>query len=101
MFITVEEINKNISDPTFVLKAEQEYMRNIKGIANAIAENRFQRPIVLLSGPSGSGKTTTAFLLEKEIFYEVKKLLIVYTVFCGFVDIIFGGNGSCSNATGC
>ncbi len=67
MFITVEEINKNISDPTFVLKAEQEYLRNIKGIANAIAENRFQRPIVLLSGPSGSGKTTTAFLLEKEI----------------------------------
>ena len=64
---TVNELNELIKfDPKqFVLDGNNEYYKQIHKVADLIAKNRHNSPIVLLSGPSGSGKTTTALTIEK------------------------------------
>ncbi|MCM1132340.1 MAG: nucleoside kinase [Ruminococcus flavefaciens] len=67
MNIEVNRINSGIAqNPTEYIRSTNEaYLWHITEIARNIAENREQKPVVLLSGPSGSGKTTTALMLAK------------------------------------
>ena len=65
-YISVEEINKRLETPTvFVNEAETLYNDRLVEAVNKIYNERFEKPIVLLSGPSGAGKTTTAFRIAK------------------------------------
>lgn len=66
---SIYEINRRLVEhPTaFIAQAEEDYDRQLTKIADHIAENSEQCPIVLLSGPSGSGKTTTALMLEHKL----------------------------------
>ena len=43
----------------FIAECEQQYHDQVARVADEIAENSAQKPIVLISGPSSSGKTTT------------------------------------------
>lgn len=67
MNIEINRINANIeNDPSgFVKNTNEAYLFQLDKIAENIAANRDERPVILLSGPSGSGKTTTAFMIEK------------------------------------
>ena len=67
MNIEITRINQGIdSDPARYIKAvNEDYLYKLKKIADEIAENRIEKPVILLSGPSGSGKTTTAMMIEK------------------------------------
>jgi len=67
MNIEVTRINEGLSlDPAAYIDAvNEDYIYRIKKIAENIAKNRDEKPVILLSGPSGSGKTTTALILEK------------------------------------
>ncbi len=58
----LDVINEKASrDPAgFLRECDRMYQDKIDAAAKAIAANRENSPIVLLSGPSGSGKTTTA-----------------------------------------
>ncbi len=58
-----DEITKKPSE--FVREVNEAYMYHLNEIAENIAKNRHEKPVVLLSGPSGSGKTTTAMMIEK------------------------------------
>ena len=46
--------------PAFIRLCEQQYHSQIEMVAEEIAQNSAQKPIVLLNGPSSSGKTTTS-----------------------------------------
>lgn len=65
----LEEIRQKIlnAPEAFVRECEAEFSARIDALANAVAKERDQRPVVLLSGPSGSGKTTTANLIEARL----------------------------------
>lgn len=65
--ITVKEINEQIkyNCKGYIQQCEQEYEHKLQEVANSLAENINQKPIILLSGPSGSGKTTSALRIEK------------------------------------
>lgn len=65
----LEDIRKKIlTDPeAFVRECEADFSARIDSLANAVAKERDQRPVILLSGPSGSGKTTTANLIEARL----------------------------------
>ena len=67
MNIEINRINANIeNDPSgFVKNTNEAYLFQLDKIAENIAANRDERPVILLSGPSGSGKTTTDFMIEK------------------------------------
>lgn len=67
MNIEVNRINSDIADnPKEYVKLSNELYRwHLENIAENIAENKEQKPVILLSGPSGSGKTTTALMLAK------------------------------------
>ncbi len=67
MNIEIARINQGIEkDPKeFVRAVNEDYMYKLTQIANDIAENHNEKPVILLSGPSGSGKTTTAMMIEK------------------------------------
>lgn len=67
MNIEIARINQEIEkDPKgFVRAVNEDYMYKLTQIANDIAENHNEKPVILLSGPSGSGKTTTAMMIEK------------------------------------
>ncbi|MBP5578052.1 MAG: adenylyl-sulfate kinase [Ruminococcus sp.] len=67
MNIEITRINQGIdSDPVRYIKSvNEDYLYKLKKIADDIAENRNEKPVILLSGPSGSGKTTTAMMIEK------------------------------------
>lgn len=67
MKIELRRINEAVThDPAaFVRDTNAAYLERLRCIAQDIAENREQRPIILLSGPSGSGKTTSALMIEK------------------------------------
>lgn len=67
MNIEVNRINQNIeSDPVgFISAVNEAYFYQLKKIAEEIAENRDEKPVILLAGPSGSGKTTTALMIAK------------------------------------
>ncbi|MDE7105111.1 MAG: nucleoside kinase [Ruminococcus sp.] len=67
MNIEVNRINSGIKkNPTeYVKSANELYFWYLKKIAEIIADNKENKPIILLSGPSGSGKTTTALMLAQ------------------------------------
>lgn len=58
------ELNDKTKDASFILKCEKEYEKTVQDVAQAIATDKENCPIILISGPSGSGKTTTALMLE-------------------------------------
>ncbi len=65
----IEDINYQIENHAekFILFCENEYDTKLTEIAESIAENCENAPVVLISGPSGSGKTTTAMKLEEKL----------------------------------
>ena len=67
MNIEIARINQGIEkDPKdYVRAVNEDYLYKLNQIANDIAENYSEKPVILLSGPSGSGKTTTAMMIEK------------------------------------
>ena len=67
MKIELGRINQQVEQnpAAFVRDTNAAYLESLRKIAQDIAENREQRPIILLSGPSGSGKTTSALMIEK------------------------------------
>ena len=67
MNIDIARINQGIEkDPKeYVRSVNEDYLYKLTKIVDDIAENRNEKPVVLLSGPSGSGKTTTAMMIEK------------------------------------
>lgn len=58
---TLKYINHHaLRDPAaFIGESEQHYRNQVAAVADEVAENSVQKPIVLLNGPSSSGKTTT------------------------------------------
>ena len=67
MNIEIARINQGIEKDAqeYVRTINEDYLYKLSKIADDIAENRNEKPVVLLSGPSGSGKTTTAMMIEK------------------------------------
>lgn len=67
MNIEVNRINSGIEQnpQEYVKSVNGMYFWHIKEIVENIAENKEQKPVILLSGPSGSGKTTTALIIAK------------------------------------
>ena len=65
----LEDIRQKIlnAPEAFVRECEADFSARIDALANAVAKERDQRPVILLSGPSGSGKTTTANLIEARL----------------------------------
>lgn len=65
--ISVSEINGGLSsDPMdFMEKSDKKYKNKLKKIAESIAADCMEKPIILLAGPSGSGKTTSALKLDE------------------------------------
>lgn len=69
MSITLERINAEVKNApsAYIRSVNEAYHRSLCDIAAAIAQEREEKPIILLSGPSGSGKTTSALMIEKEL----------------------------------
>lgn len=67
MNIEVNRINKGIcgNPEKYTVETNNIFEYQLKKIAEKIASNSENRPVILLAGPSGSGKTTTAFMLTK------------------------------------
>lgn len=67
MNIEIARINQGIeADPReYVRAVNEDYLYKLTKIADDIAANKNEKPVILLSGPSGSGKTTTAMMIEK------------------------------------
>ncbi len=67
MNIEVNRINKGIcgNPEEFTKETNNIFKFQLQKIAEKIASNSENRPVILLAGPSGSGKTTTAFMLAK------------------------------------
>lgn len=67
MNIETERINENIENNAngFIQSVNRIYSDHLVKIASDIADNRSERPVILLAGPSGSGKTTTSMMIEK------------------------------------
>ncbi|MCM1529082.1 MAG: hypothetical protein NC093_03700 [Alistipes sp.] len=67
MNIEVTRINSGIGayPGKYVESVNEAYKYQLRRIAESIAAEREQKPVILLSGPSGSGKTTTALMLGK------------------------------------
>ena len=61
----LDTLNKYMLHPEDYMKeTDENYQNQLEKIARDIYDNRFEKPIILLSGPSGSGKTTTAQKIE-------------------------------------
>lgn len=67
MNIEVNRINQSAESDLagFIGAVNEAYFYQLKKIAEEIAENREEKPVILLAGPSGSGKTTTALMIAK------------------------------------
>lgn len=67
MNIEITRINQAIEkDPkNYVRAVNEDYLYKLQKIADNIANDLNEKPVILLSGPSGSGKTTTAMMIEK------------------------------------
>lgn len=67
MNIEVNRINSGIAEnpAEYVKLTNEAYFYQLRKIAENIAENSTERPVILLSGASGSGKTTTALMIAK------------------------------------
>lgn len=67
MNIEVNRINSGIEKNTaeYIKSVNEAYLWQLKRIAENIADNKENKPIILLSGPSGSGKTTTALMIAE------------------------------------
>lgn len=65
----IDDINYQIENHAekFIKFCENEYDTKLTQIAESIAQNAENAPVVLISGPSGSGKTTTALKLEEKL----------------------------------
>ncbi len=57
----LSDINRRAQSdaPEFIAECEARYHAQVVRVADVIAENSRQKPIVLINGPSSSGKTTT------------------------------------------
>ncbi len=66
MNIEVTRINQGVTEfpVEYVKTVNEDYLYKLRGIAADIAENRSNKPVILLSGPSGSGKTTSAMMIS-------------------------------------
>lgn len=69
MNIGLNEINHALQTDAsaYIQAVNAAYHKSLCEIAEAIAKDRENKPIILLSGPSGSGKTTSALMIEKEL----------------------------------
>ena len=67
--IHASAINHKIShgQKLFVKECTDIYNEKIRAVADEIARNRNDKPIILLAGPSGAGKTTTAFKVDEAL----------------------------------
>ncbi len=67
MNLPLSEINNAVQNDCakFIKNSNNSYINRLTEVADRIAQNREERPVILLSGPSGSGKTTTALMLGK------------------------------------
>lgn len=65
----LEEIRRraNANPVEFVKACETNFHERINTLADAVARDSDQCPVVLLSGPSGSGKTTTAHMIANRL----------------------------------
>lgn len=77
--IHINTINQKIkSDPRdFVKKCNRVYEEKLEKIAEKMAEESDEKPVILLAGPSGSGKTTSAFKLDEML---EKKGICTHTI---------------------
>lgn len=53
-----------------IRKWEENYLAQIRSVAQMVLQNREKSPVVLLSGPSGSSKTSTGARLRDEIMAQ-------------------------------
>lgn len=77
--LSLYDLNANVSKNSdkFISDAEVQYHDRIRIVADHLAEQSDEMPIILISGPSGSGKTTTALRLGTMLEESGK---IVHTV---------------------
>ncbi len=62
----VNAINRKLCDELlFAEECDEKYTQRLRLAAEQIAEERRQKPIILLAGPSGSGKTTSALKIDE------------------------------------
>lgn len=66
---TLKQINHKArhNPEKFITECENVYHAQVAYVAEHVAANSKQKPIVLLNGPSSSGKTTTTDRLKKEL----------------------------------
>ena len=66
MIYYVADCNRRVkmNEQKFVDYCEFEYYARCREVAEHIADNVNEKPVVLIAGPSGSGKTTTAIVIE-------------------------------------
>ena len=65
--IDSEFINKRFVTEKDFLCEDERYNEEVGEIANEIALNSKENPVILLSGPSGSGKTTTSAMIKRHL----------------------------------
>ena len=63
----IEDLKTAFTTEKAFIDEDKRYVSEINDVADKIAENREEQPIILLSGPSGSGKTTTAHIIEARL----------------------------------
>ncbi len=63
--INVNAIDRKLCDQAlFAEECNKKYEKKLKAAVERIADERYERPVILLSGPSGSGKTTSALKID-------------------------------------
>lgn len=76
--VSLDDINNSAESPEeFIRRCENTYTDNITRVADGIAHNFREKPIILLSGPSGSGKTTSACRIAQQLLaYGIHSVVI-------------------------
>jgi uridine kinase len=64
--INVNAINRKVAEQgAFAEEVDRKFNKKLRQAAERIADEKNERPIILLSGPSGSGKTTSALKINE------------------------------------